>query len=131
MSKRKLNSILITGGSGFIGSNLIRYLFSKEDFKGKIINLDALTYAGNPENLKDVDQEYSNSRYSFVHGDINDTSLVNKILRNHDIDTVIHLASESHVDRSILGVNLDNFEEGFPVITEEINNKSIHDCNYL
>ena len=57
MFKRKLNSILVTGGSGFIGSNLIHYFFSKEDFKGKIINLDLLTYAGNPENLKDIEKE--------------------------------------------------------------------------
>lgn len=101
--QRKLQSILVTGGCGFIGSNLIRYFFSKNDFKGTIVNLDALTYAGNRESLLDIEEKYGNDRYIFVQGDINDSKLVADILKKYDIDTVIHLAAESHVDRSIEG----------------------------
>lgn len=87
--------ILVTGGSGFIGSNFIRYMLEKYP-DHKIINLDKLTYAGNPDNLKDVE---SNPNYSFVHGDICDMDLVNKVMRQ--ADQVVHFAAESHVDRSI------------------------------
>ena len=67
---RKLENILVTGGAGFIGSNFIRHLFKQTDFKGKIINFDKLTYAGNAESLKDIDNEFGGSRYYFYHGDI-------------------------------------------------------------
>lgn len=87
--------ILVTGGSGFIGSNFIRYMLEKYP-DHKIINLDKLTYAGNLDNLKDVE---SNPNYSFVHGDICDMDLVNKVMRQ--ADQVVHFAAESHVDRSI------------------------------
>ncbi len=95
--------MLVTGGAGFIGSNFIRYAFNETGFKGNIINLDKLTYAGNPANLKDIDTELGGKRYFFVHGDICDTSLVEDTLRKYNIDTVIHFAAESHVDRSIHG----------------------------
>ena len=101
---RKLNDILITGGAGFIGSNFIHYMFSEESgFKGRIINVDCLTYAGNLESLKDIEQEYSGSRYFFEKTDITDRAAIDAIFKKYDVDTVIHFAAESHVDRSILG----------------------------
>ncbi len=100
---RKLSNILITGGSGFIGSNFVRYLFEKTGFNGNIINLDVLTYAGNPYSLNDIDKEYGGKRYFFEKADIRDREAVDNILIKYDIDTVIHLAAESHVDRSITG----------------------------
>lgn len=88
--------ILVTGGCGFIGSNFIRYIFKNHpDYK--IINLDALTYAGNPENLKDIEK---NARYSFIHGRIEDAALVKDIIK--DVDCAVNFAAESHVDRSII-----------------------------
>jgi dTDP-glucose 4,6-dehydratase len=89
--------ILITGGAGFIGSHVVR-LFVNKYPNYDIINLDKLTYAGNLENLKDVDGK---SNYSFVKGDIVDESFVNDFFDNNKFDAVIHLAAESHVDRSI------------------------------
>lgn len=100
---RKLENILVTGGAGFIGSNFIRYIFKKTDFKGKIINFDRLTYAGNAESLNDIDSEFGGSRYFFVHGDICSKDDVDNALKKYGIDTVIHFAAESHVDRSIHG----------------------------
>nr|WP_255802812.1 dTDP-glucose 4,6-dehydratase [Aestuariibaculum lutulentum] len=89
--------ILITGGAGFIGSHVVR-LFVEKYPDYLIFNLDALTYAGNLENLKDVEE---NTNYRFVKGDINDPEFVNKLFKEHQFDGVIHLAAESHVDRSI------------------------------
>ncbi|MDP3029781.1 MAG: dTDP-glucose 4,6-dehydratase [Deltaproteobacteria bacterium] len=86
--------ILITGGCGFIGSNFVRYLLERYDYR--IINLDALTYAGNPENLREFE---NNPRYKFIHGRIEDAKTVKKALRG--VDRVVHFAAESHVDRSI------------------------------
>jgi dTDP-glucose 4,6-dehydratase len=100
---RKLTNILVTGGAGFIGSNFIHYLFAQDDFAGRIINLDALTYAGNLENLVDIDRAYGGRRYFFEHGDIQDRRLVEALFNTYDIDTVVNFAAESHVDRSILG----------------------------
>lgn len=102
---RKLSSILVTGGSGFIGSNFIHWLLARPDFSGRIVNLDALTYAGNPESLADIDARFggTGARYTFVKGDITDRALVEKVFADHAIDTVVHFAAESHVDRSILG----------------------------
>ena len=90
--------ILITGGAGFIGSHVVRLFVSKyPDYH--IYNLDKLTYAGNLENLKDVEKA---DNYTFIKGDIVDGDLVQSLFREHDFDGVIHLAAESHVDRSIL-----------------------------
>ncbi len=94
--KTKRN-ILITGGAGFIGSHVVR-LFVKSYPEYRIVNLDKLTYAGNLENLKDIENE---PNYTFVKGDICDFELMCKTLQEYDIDGIIHLAAESHVDRSI------------------------------
>ena len=90
-------NILITGGAGFIGSHVVR-LFVNNYIDYHIYNLDALTYAGNLENLKDVENA---SNYTFLHGDITDEAYINSIFDTHRFDDVIHLAAESHVDRSI------------------------------
>ena len=88
---------LMTGTCGFIGSNMVLYMLKKYD-NIKIINLDVLTYAGNLENLKDVEND---QRHVFVHGDIRDKALVTQLLEEYDPDFVINFAAESHVDRSI------------------------------
>ena len=97
--------ILVTGGAGFIGSNLVHYLLG--DAGGdlgatiqKVVNLDKLTYAGNLSNLQSLQND---ERHHFVHGDIMDSELVGQLLAEHDINAVMHLAAESHVDRSIDG----------------------------
>lgn len=117
---RKLKNVLVTGGAGFIGSNFIHYLFGKstsaekafEDaaFEGRIINVDCLTYAGNGETLEDIDREFgsgvkdeSKRRYFFEKVNICDREQIERIFRQYEIDTVVHFAAESHVDRSILG----------------------------
>jgi dTDP-glucose 4,6-dehydratase len=90
-------TILVTGGAGFIGSHVVRLFVSKyPDYK--IINLDKLTYAGNLANLKDIEKK---SNYEFVKGDICDAEFVQQLFSKHNFDAVIHLAAESHVDRSI------------------------------
>lgn len=91
-----MKNILVTGGAGFIGSNFVKYML--ETYKYNIINLDALTYAGNLENLKDIE---ANTHYTFIKGDICDRDLINDIFEKHHIDTVVNFAAESHVDRSI------------------------------
>lgn len=94
-----MKHVLITGGCGFIGSNFVRHtLENYPDYK--IVNLDKLTYAGNPGNLTDIEK---NPRYRFVKGDIVDAALVQRIFAEEQIDTVVHFAAESHVDRSITG----------------------------
>lgn len=89
--------ILITGGAGFIGANFVHYLLSA-DQSVQLIVLDKLTYAGNRHHL---DQVSDPKRLYFYHGDINDAQYVGQIMREHDIDTIVHFAAESHVDRSI------------------------------
>jgi len=100
---RTLKNILVTGGSGFIGSNFIHYLFEDAGFDGRIINVDKLTYAGNPENLVDIDREYGEGRYFFEKIDIVDYDALEKVFAGYEIDTIVHFAAESHVDRSIHG----------------------------
>jgi dTDP-glucose 4,6-dehydratase len=99
---RKLQNILVTGGAGFIGSNFVHLLANKSDFIGRIINLDKLTYAGNLENLKGLPIDFERSRYHFIQGDICDEALIEKVLEEFEIDTIVHMAAESHVDRSIV-----------------------------
>ena len=89
-----MRNVLITGGAGFIGSNFIRHLLANHDYQ--ITNLDKLTYAGNLDNLRDVEKD---PRYRFVQGDICDRELVGRLMG--EVDTVVHFAAESHVDRSI------------------------------
>jgi dTDP-glucose 4,6-dehydratase len=92
------HTVLVTGGAGFIGSNFVRTAIEEQRFAGGIVVLDKLTYAGNLENLADLQDAFA-----FVHGDICDADLVRKTLEDHAVDTVVHFAAESHVDRSILG----------------------------
>ncbi|MGA2079045.1 MAG: dTDP-glucose 4,6-dehydratase [Holophaga sp.] len=103
MTGPKFQNLLVTGGAGFIGSNFIRYLLDQKDFHGRVINLDALTYAGNPASLGDVEAAHGGGRYRFVQGDICDRSLVEAVFRDFQVDGVAHFAAESHVDRSIHG----------------------------
>jgi len=94
-----LRSLLISGGAGFIGANFIRYWLEQYS-NDKIICLDALTYAGNLSNLVDVQDH---AHFDFVKGDICDQALVEQVMREHKVDTIVHFAAESHVDRSITG----------------------------
>jgi len=95
-----IENLLVTGGCGFIGSNFIRHLLAKPAFRGRIVNADNLTYAGNPENLSGVAEAYP-GRYVFVKADIRDASLMAELFAGQRIDAVCHFAAESHVDRSI------------------------------
>ncbi len=101
--------ILVTGGAGFIGSNLVRYLLTSTEGVASVINVDKLTYAGNLENLSGVEND---SRYRFVLADIADAGAMNSVFEEHKPDIVMHLAAESHVDRSI--------EDASPFITTNI-----------
>jgi dTDP-glucose 4,6-dehydratase len=92
-------NVLVTGGAGFIGCNFVRYLLAT-DPEVRIVNLDLLTYAGSLDNLRDLPDP---ARHVFVQGDICDRGLVDRLLREHQIDTLVHFAAESHVDRSITG----------------------------
>ena len=106
------HNMLVTGGAGFIGCNYVRYMLAN-DLDVKIINLDKLTYAGSMDNLNDLPDKVNGearegalgyeARHIFVQGDICDRELVDKLLREHQIDTVVHFAAESHVDNSISG----------------------------
>ncbi len=97
MADRKFKTLLVTGGAGFIGSNFIHHI--AENYTGyRIINLDKLTYAGNLENLRDME---GNPNYEFIKGDIADRDLVDDIFKSNIIDAVVNFAAESHVDRSI------------------------------
>jgi len=96
-----MKNYLVTGGAGFIGTNFIRHALGfRPDWR--IVNLDTLTYAGNPANLEDLEPNLKET-YHFVHGDITDTSLLNRLFSEHNFSGVVHFAAESHVDRSIVG----------------------------
>jgi len=97
INSREFETLLVTGGAGFIGSNFIHYIMKKYP-EYRIINLDKLTYAGNLENLKDVENK---PNYRFIKGDICDRNIVEQIFLNNRIDAVVNFAAESHVDRSI------------------------------
>jgi dTDP-glucose 4,6-dehydratase len=93
--------LMVTGGSGFIGSNFIRHVFEETGFAGRVINLDLLTYAGNPENLADLADRVGD-RYVFERGDICDREATGRLMDRYEVDTLCHFAAESHVDRSIV-----------------------------
>lgn len=100
-SQHTPRSVLVTGGAGFIGCNFIRNLMETDE-KVRVVNLDALTYAGHRASLRDVETAFKD-RYDFVHGDIRNKEIVRQAFTKYDVDTVVHFAAESHVDRSIDG----------------------------
>ena len=100
-TEEMFENLLVTGGCGFIGANFIRYLLDDSDFSGRIINIDKLTYAGNPENLSGIETNYP-GRYLFAKIDICNKDEVANIFEKYQIDSVCHFAAESHVDRSIV-----------------------------
>ena len=114
--------LLVTGGAGFIGSNFIKYLLKNSDCE--IINYDALTYAGNPENLSDIEDD---PRYTFVQGFIQDTDAVSQVCEKHEISGIINFAAESHVDRSVLDARpfIDTNVMGTMVLLEAAKNLKI------
>ena len=91
-----MKTLLVTGGAGFIGSNFVHYMMKRYDVR--IVNLDALTYAGNLDNVSDIQES---ERYHFIKGDIGDKILVKQLFEQYHIDIVVNFAAESHVDRSI------------------------------
>lgn len=99
MSARSPNVILVTGGAGFIGSAFVRHVLSIPEFTGRVVNYDALTYAGDLENVAGVAES---ARYVFVRGDVCDEALLGEVCDRQRVDTVVHFAAETHVDRSIL-----------------------------
>ena len=96
-----MNNLMVTGGCGFIGCNFIHYLLDEAGFEGRIINVDKLTYAGNPESLANLASRMGD-RYVFVRADICDRAAMAGILDKYEVDAVAHFAAESHVDRSIV-----------------------------
>ena len=101
MMMRTFKNVLVTGGAGFIGANFIRSLLGNPGFTGKVVTVDALTYAGNRENLADIESEHGGKRYLFLKADICDRQAIEDAFREHAIDAVVHFAAESHVDRSV------------------------------
>lgn len=96
-----MKNLLVTGGCGFIGSGFIRYLFEEAGFRGRVVNLDLLTYAANPANLEDLARS-AGDRYVFCRGDIRDPAELARVFDEYEVDGVCHFAAESHVDRSIV-----------------------------
>lgn len=99
-----MKTVLVTGGAGFIGSNFIHYLLKNEN-EYRIINLDALTYAGNLNNLPEIEKQYPDN-YRFIKGDIRDSEMINNLIENEKPSLIINFAAESHVDRSIVNPNI-------------------------
>ena len=97
---RQPKSVLVTGGCGFIGSAFVRWLLKDASFSGKVANLDVLTYAANPDNVAEAATSH---RYVFIQADIADAEAVGRACTEHAVDTIVHFAAESHVDRSIVG----------------------------
>jgi dTDP-glucose 4,6-dehydratase len=95
-----METILVTGGCGFIGTNFIRYLLQESGFSGRVINVDKLTYAGNLENLVSIERDFGD-RYVFVRADVCDRHEMTHLMDRYPIDVICHFAAESHVDRSI------------------------------
>lgn len=102
VASRPMRSLLITGGAGFIGSNFVHYWLERHP-DSRLVILDALTYAGNPASLAGA---LGRPNVAFIHGDIANQALVERLLREHDVDSIVHLAAESHVDRSIHGPDI-------------------------
>ena len=96
-----MKNMLVTGGCGFIGTNFIRYLLEESDFSGRVVNVDKLTYACNPENLADIEERFPD-HYIFNKTDICNQENIARICKDYEIDTICHFAAESHVDRSIV-----------------------------
>ncbi|UCD07886.1 MAG: GDP-mannose 4,6-dehydratase, partial [Candidatus Aenigmatarchaeota archaeon] len=119
--------LLVTGGCGFIGSNFIRYILRKYP-EYKIVNLDKLTYAGNLNNLKDVEK---NPNYSFVKGDVCNSNTVERVMKN--VDYVVHFAAETHVDRSIIdaGIFVKTDVIGTYVLLEKVKKHNIKKFVYI
>jgi dTDP-glucose 4,6-dehydratase len=97
------SNILVTGGAGFIGSNFIRHILERTDFRGTIVNYDKLTYAGNLLNLDDIAKKFGGTTYFFERGDVCDYEKVKEVMSKYRITIIVHFAAESHVDRSIFG----------------------------
>lgn len=97
-----MKNLLVTGGCGFIGANFIRFLLAESDFEGRVINVDLLTYAGNPDNLAGMESEFA-GRYAFVCADICQRDALADVFKRFEVDAVCNFAAESHVDRSITG----------------------------
>ncbi len=119
--------LLVTGGCGFIGSNFIRYILRKYP-EYKVVNLDKLTYAGNLNNLKDIEK---NPNYSFVKGDVCDSNVVERVMKN--VDYVVHFAAETHVDRSIIdaGIFVKTDVIGTYVLLEKVKKYNIKKFVYI
>jgi dTDP-glucose 4,6-dehydratase len=128
MAEYRPQNILLSGGAGFIGCNYIRYMITK--YKNiRIVNLDKLTYAGSLDNLADLPDP---SRHQFIRGDICDQLMVAKLLRQYQIDTIVHFAAESHVDRSIAGpaAFIETNILGTFSLLEAARNYWLEDCQY-
>lgn len=97
---KSIRNLMVTGGAGFIGTNFIRFLLKEGHFSGRIINVDKLTYAGHLENLAGIPEEFPD-RYAFEQVDITDFKKLSEVFDRHEIDSLVHIAAESHVDRSI------------------------------